>query len=109
MAAATPPAGMIVHNVFFSLHDASLAARQRLVAACHHYLSDHQGVVYFSAGLLAESLDRPVNDRQFDVALHVAFRSLADHDLYQQHPRHLQFIEEGKPNWKQVRVFDSEV
>jgi hypothetical protein len=100
---------MIVHNVFFSLHDASPAACQRLVDACHKYLSDHQGVVYFSAGRLAESLDRPVNDRQFEVALHVVFRSLADHDLYQQHPRHLQFIEEGKPNWKQVRVFDSQV
>jgi hypothetical protein len=35
------------------------------------------------------------------------FRSLADHDAYQQHPKHLQFIDENKPTWKKVRVFDS--
>jgi hypothetical protein len=34
---------------------------------------------------------------------------MADHDAYQQHPRHIQFIEENKPSWKKVRVFDSEV
>ena len=31
------------------------------------------------------------------------------HDLYQDAPRHQQFIAENKPNWKQVRVFDSNV
>ena len=27
--------------------------------------------------------------------------------LNQDHPRHIQFIETNKSNWKQVRVFDS--
>jgi Stress responsive A/B Barrel Domain len=100
---------MIVHNVYFSLTDNSPAARGTLIAACKKYLADHPGVIYFSAGGLCQSLSRPVNDRDFDVALHVVFRSMADHDAYQQHPHHLQFIAEGKPNWKKVRVFDSEV
>jgi hypothetical protein len=65
--------------------------------------------VHFSAGTLNDELARPVNDRAFDVALHVVFESKAAHDAYQQDPRHLQFIEENKPNWKQVRVFDSDV
>ena len=100
---------MVVHNVFFTLHDGSPAARQKLVEACKKYLSGHPGEVYFSAGVLCDSLTRPVNDREFDVGLHVVFRSMADHDVYQQDPRHLQFIEENKPTWKKVRVFDSEV
>jgi hypothetical protein len=100
---------MIVHNVFFSLHENTPAARQKLVDACHKYLSGHPGVAYFSAGTLCESLARPVNDRDFDVGLHVVFRSLADHDAYQQHPRHLEFVDENKPTWKKVRVFDSAV
>jgi hypothetical protein len=79
------------------------------VDACHKYLSGHPGVVYFSAGTLCEALARPVNDRDFDVGLHVVFRSLADHDAYQQHLRHLQFVDENKPTWKKVRVFDSAV
>jgi hypothetical protein len=102
-------APMIVHNVYFTLHENSPAARQKLVAACRRYLADHPGVVYFSAGVLCDGLARPVNDREFDVGLHVVFRTMADHDAYQQHPRHLQFIDENKATWKQVRVFDSEV
>ena len=103
------PAPMVVHNVYFTLHKNSPAARQNLIAACRKYLADHPGVVYFSAGVLCDALARPVNDREFDVGLHVVFRTMADHDAYQQHPRHLQFIEENKATWKKVRVFDSEV
>jgi hypothetical protein len=102
-----PP--MVVHNVFFTLHENSSSARQRLVDACKKYLTGHPGEVYFSAGTLCEALSRPVNDREFDVGLHVVFRTMADHDAYQQHPRHLAFVEENKPTWKKVRVFDSEV
>ena len=100
---------MIVHNVFFSLIDNSPAARRRLVDACQKYLSGHPGEVYFGAGVVCDALARPVNDRDFDVGLHVVFRTLADHDAYQQDSRHIQFIDENKPNWKKVRVFDSEV
>src|SRR5579862_7241152 len=100
---------MVVHNVFFTLFESTTDARQKLVDACRKYLSGHPGEVYFSAGVLCDSLSRPVNDREFDVGLHVVFRSMADHDVYQQDPRHLKFIEENKPTWKKVRVFDSEV
>ena len=31
------------------------------------------------------------------------------HDAYQVAPRHIQFIEENKANWAQVRVFDADV
>lgn len=106
---APPPGPMVVHNVFFTLHQNTPENRQKLVDACRKYLTNHPGEMYFSAGVLSEPLNRPVNDREFDVGLHVIFRSMADHDAYQQDPRHLQFIEENKPNWKKVRVFDSEV
>ena len=100
---------MLAHNVFFSLKDNSEAARQRLVAACRKYLSGHPGTVFFACGLRAESLDRPVNDRDFDVGLHLVFTDQAAHDRYQDAPLHQQFIEENRDNWKAVRVFDSVV
>lgn len=103
------PAPQLAHIVFFTLHESSPANRAALVAACDKYLAGHEGTVYYSAGILNDELARPVNDRGFDVALHVVFESKAAHDVYQQHPRHLQFVEENKPNWKQVRVFDSDV
>jgi Stress responsive A/B Barrel Domain len=95
------------HDVFFSLNDASPAARDALVAACKKYLTGHEGVVAFSAGVLAAELNRDVNDRDFDVALHMVFDGKASHDKYQDAPRHKQFIEENQKNWKKVRVFDS--
>ena len=100
---------MLAHNVFFSLNDASDAARAKLVAACKKYLSTHPGTVYFACGTLAEELQRPVNDRDFDVSLHLVFQTKAAHDAYQAAPLHDQFIAENKDNWKKVRVFDSTV
>jgi hypothetical protein len=100
---------MLAHSVFFSLNDKSPAAIQAMVDACKKYLTDHPGVVFFAAGTLNHELNRPVNDLGFDVALHVVFDSKAAHDAYQVAPRHQQFIQENKPNWKQVRVFDADV
>jgi hypothetical protein len=53
--------------------------------------------------------DRPVNDRDFDVSLHLVFKDHASHDAYQTAPLHEQFIAENKATWKKVRVFDSNV
>ena len=100
---------MLAHNVFFSLADKSDAAKTSLVNACHKYLKDHPGTVFFAAGTLAGDMTRDVNDRDFDVSLHVVFRGKADHDRYQAHPRHQKFIEENRPKWTRVRVFDSYV
>ena len=100
---------MLAHNVYFTLKDNSDAAAQALVAACRTYLSDHPGTVLFACGTRCRALDRPVNDRDFDVALHVIFDSKESHDRYQDAPRHHQFIAENRENWGQVRVFDSEV
>lgn len=100
---------MLSHSVYFTLHDSSPAAVEKLLNACRTYLTDHPGTVFFSAGTLNKELDRPVNDQGFDVALHVVFESKAAHDEYQTAPRHLKFIEENKPGWKQVRVFDADV
>jgi hypothetical protein len=100
-------ANLLVHNVYFTLKDNSAAARTTLLDATRKYLTGHPGTVFFASGVVEDSLQRPVNDRNFDVGLHVIFATKADHDAYQVHPRHLQFIEENKANWKQVRVFDS--
>jgi hypothetical protein len=97
----------LAHDVYFSLNDVSAPARAELVAACRKYLTGHAGTLSFSVGVLAADLQRPVNDRDFDIALHITFESRAAHDTYQEHPRHEQFIAEQQKNWKRVRVFDS--
>ena len=105
----TKESTMLSHDVYFALKDNSPDAKKKLVAACKKYLSGHEGEVFFAAGTLADSLKREVNDRDFDVALHIVFKDIASHDKYQVAKRHQQFIDENKANWKKVRVFDSVV
>ena len=97
----------LVHDVYFTLKNDSEAARSKLVKDCYKYLSNHPGVVFFAAGELVESHKRDVNIRDWDVSLHIVFKSKDHHDQYQKAPDHYKFIEENKDNWKSVRVFDT--
>lgn len=98
---------MLCHDVFFSLKDTSPEAQAKLVAACKHYLPYHPGIVYFSVGTLAQELNRDVNDRDFQVALHIVFADQKSHDEYQVADVHNKFVAENKDSWAKVRVFDS--
>jgi hypothetical protein len=98
---------MLAHNVYFSLHDKSPEARAKVINSAKTHLTGHAGVLFFAVGELAAELTRPVNDLDYDVALHVVFANMADHDLYQEAPRHHKFIDECKAGWAKVRVFDS--
>lgn len=105
--AVEPDQRMLSHDVYFTLKDKSSDAKRQLVAGCKKFLSEHPGTVWFAAGALVEEHEREVNDRGFDVALHIVFKDKASHDKYQDAPEHHKFIEEFKDNWESVRVFDS--
>jgi hypothetical protein len=98
---------LLVHNVYFSLSDRSEAARQRLLDACRRHLAGHAGIVLFACGELCAELAREVNERDWDVGLHIVFKDKAAHDHYQQTEAHLAFIAENRDNWARVRVFDT--
>ena len=72
----------LAHMVYFKLKEDTSDAKDNLVAACKKYLSDHDGTLYFSVGILVEDLDRDVNDLDFDVSLNLVFRNRAAHDTY---------------------------
>ncbi len=97
----------LAHIVFFTLAESSDENRSRLITACKKYLEGHDGLEYFGVGVNAPEYDREVNDRDYDVALHLIFKTAAAQNVYQTHPRHQEFIEECKPLWKKVRVFDT--
>lgn len=98
---------LLSHDVYFTLKDSKNTAK--LVEACHKYLSNHPGEVFYAAGPRTKELERDVNDKDFDVGLHIVFKDKAAHDRYQDAPRHKQFIDENKEYWSKVRVFDSDV
>jgi hypothetical protein len=98
---------MIVHSVYFALYDNSAVAVRQLLGACQKYLVDHLGILSFACGTLAQDHVRPVNDRDFDVSLHVVFADKAAHDRYHTSASHDRFVAENEPNWRSARVFDS--
>jgi hypothetical protein len=108
-AAEKSDGAMLSHDVYFTLKDNSAKAKKILVAACKKYLSKHSGEVFFAVGTRVTDLKRPVNDQDWDVALHIVFKNRAAHDKYQDHGRHKLFIKGNKGNWKKVRVFDAVV
>ena len=95
--------------VYFTLKDSSKTSCQKLVDSCHHYLSQHDGVVFFAAGTHTPDLNRPVNDSGFHVTVNVVFKNREAHDTYQNSEKHLAFIAKNNASWKQVRVFDADV
>ena len=103
-----PNEAMIAHNVFFKLHDGSEAARAKLVQACKTYLTGHPGLVFFAAGTIEPDLGRPVNDRDFDVSLHLVFET--ESTTPTRSPRGTTTSStRTRPSWAKVRVFDSVV
>jgi hypothetical protein len=99
----------LAHIVFFSLAEPNDDNREKLVEGCKKYLDKHDGVVYFGVGVNAPEYNREVNDRDYDVALHLVFETAKHQDTYQTHPRHVKFVEECQGMWKKVRVFDSKL
>ena len=102
-----PEPQALTHNVYFALHDASDAARAKLIAHCREYLSGEPGILAFAVGEVVEAHAREVNVRDWDVGLHIVFKNKHYHDLYQEAPDHQKFIDENRHNWKSVRVFDT--
>jgi len=98
---------MLAHNVYFTLQDNSPAKIQEMINGCHEYLQGHSGEVFFAAGGRALDLNRSVNVQDFDVALHIIFKTKTLHDEYQVSTRHEEFKQKCLGNIKQVRVLDS--
>lgn len=102
------PVPIIGHMVYFKLKDASPEARKKFVDSCDTLLSDHEGTIYYSTGVLADGFKGGANDREWDVALHLVFDSKTSHDKYQVSEKHKKFVGDNKANMEKVRVFDSE-
>ena len=100
---------MIGHMVYFKLKESTPEARKKLVESCNKFLAGHDGTLFYSAGPISEDFKREVNDRDWDVALHLVFANKVAHDKYQEAEEHKKFIEENKETWAKVRVFDSEL
>lgn len=67
-------------------------AADALIEGLHHYLRDLPGILHFHVGRMVPS-HRPVVDQSYQVALNLVFPDKATQDAYQDHPRHVEFVE----------------
>lgn len=97
---------MFVHTVFFWMKPGvSDADRRQLVNDCLELLGKVPTVKQIWAGRPAQT-PREVVDNSYDVGLTVILADKAGHDVYQEHPLHLDFIKRNKQNWTRVQVYD---
>jgi len=98
---------MHAHNVFFSLKDKSPEKIEQLIADSEKSLAILPGITSFACGVREVALIREVNDRDFDISIHILFESKEAHDAYQVSPSHHEYIARNEDNWAEVRVFDT--
>jgi len=100
---------MLIHSVFFWFKADADAARVAEFEAGLRRLTGVEQIQQAYFGKPAQTQARPVIDASYDWALIVHFASIADHDAYQDHPLHTEFVERFSATWEQVRVYDAAV
>jgi hypothetical protein len=99
---------MFSHVVIFWTDPNNPQAADDLIAGANKYLKPIPGVLHFHVGKMAPS-HRPVVDQSYQVALNLAFADKKTQDDYQEHPRHIEFVESVfKRTCKKVVVYDFE-
>ncbi|WP_157752770.1 MULTISPECIES: amidohydrolase family protein [Chitinophaga] len=96
-----------VHVVNFYLKPGLSAADIKKFEDGVTSLSKIPEIAIFNLGKPA-STNRPVIDRSYSYCELTVFNNKADHDIYQEHPIHKQFIKECQHLWEKVVIFDSE-
>ncbi len=100
---------MLIHSVYFWFKASAEPARVADFEAGLRRLIGIEQVLQAYVGKPERTPPRPVTDQSYDWALVVHFQSLADHDAYQDHPVHLEFLERFAATWERVQVYDTHV
>jgi len=95
---------VIIHHVRFNLKE---GADLRVFRRGLKTLLTVPSVAAGWFGEPAKTPTRPVSETDWDLVLVLHFRTIKDHDAYQAHPIHDQFLAECSPLWTKVRVVDA--
>jgi hypothetical protein len=97
----------LAHHVFFWLKNpASIADRDTLIQGIKA-LGAIKQVNMIHVAIPAETEKREVVDNSYSVSELLFFDTLADQNIYQDHPLHQKFIQEHSMLWDKVVVYDS--
>lgn len=98
---------MLVHSVFFWLKtDVSEQQRECFESQLESLKTvESAQAVYVGT---PSTTDRPVVDRSYDYSLTVMFDDMTAHDAYQVAPAHKIFLENCKPMFDKVLIYDAD-
>lgn len=97
---------MFVHSVFFWLHHPESQTDHDALRAGLESLKAVPAISVAFVGTPAETR-RPVIDATYDFALTLVFADKAAHDVYQEHPIHLAFVDKCAHLWQRVQIYDA--
>ena len=95
-----------MHVVFFWLKDDQAETRTKFEAELRPFIAGVKEIRSRHIGTPADT-DREVIDNSWDYSLVLGFDSKKEHDIYQEHTLHKQFIENASSLWTKVLVYDS--
>lgn len=95
-----------VHHVFFWLKEPDNAEEKKRFEKGLKKLLSIKEIKQHYIGRAADT-DREVIDNTYDYSLLLIFESKKKQDIYQEHPTHLEFIEDHSNLWEKVLVYDS--
>jgi hypothetical protein len=98
---------MFTHCVFFWLKPGMTADEKGELERKLRALTTIPSVVHGTVGTPA-STNRPIIDRSYSWGLMVAFKDLAGHDAYQEHPVHDDFRDSCGKFFDKVLIYDFE-
>lgn len=97
------------HHVFFWLNNPDDPADRQAFESAIADLLEIPEIKSWHLGLpVAETAGRGVVDGSYTYSYMVFFDDLEGHDIYQDHPIHVRFVEENSHLWNRVVVYDSE-
>jgi Stress responsive A/B Barrel Domain len=98
---------LLIHHVYFWLKNpTSKPDLDKLIEGVSS-LREIEALRLVRIGLPAQTQKREVIDDSYSVSLFTAFDDVKGHDVYQDHPIHVKFVETYSYLWSKVVVYDS--
>ncbi|MCG8311298.1 MAG: Dabb family protein [Cytophagales bacterium] len=102
--------GMLQHNVYFWFKEGvSEKDKKGFENGLKKFLGAVKEVQEYEIGIPAGTPDREVVDKSFGYSIFVRFKNVDDHNVYQKHTAHDEFINNFSGLWARVLVMDSEI
>jgi len=97
---------MFVHTVYFWFKDSATSQDRTFFEQHLQQLSKIEHIHTAYLGVPAPTR-REVIDSSYDYSITFVFSSQQEHDLYQPHPKHKEFVEKCSHLWQKVQVYDA--